>query len=406
MRGHKVVGNGQQVADVDGAGPAQVPSRDDALTLLAELGQEVEPGPLPGLVRPLLEVLAELSGLESVYLTSIDWEAGTQSVEIARNTVDDFTIPEDLSVAWDDTLCKHALREQRWWNADVPGTWGTVEVGPETHIQSFVSVPVVVDDSGQPIGTLCGASPREVEEDSRVVDVLRLFAQMIATSMQRDRALLEARARAAYAEERLAERIRFAAQVEHAMKSPITAIRGWAELLRERAGDDPDSLDQGLDAIERTANRLGDQVRDLLAEARATIGAGEVEDVDVRRVADGLDTLAPDHPYSVEGELHLRTDPVAVAVLLEHLVENAVTHTPVGTPIRVLLAPGRIVVEDDGPGLPERDDLFEPFVSADPEVAGTGLGLHIIGAIAERLGAEVVTGSSDAGGARFEVRFT
>ena len=382
-----------------------VPSADEALTLLAELGEQVRPGALSGLVRPLLEMLGELSGLESVYLTRIDWEAGVQRVEIARNAGEEFAVPEGVQVAWHDTLCELALEEGRAWNTDVPGTWGHRESGQELGIQSFVSVPVEVGDDGPPYGTLCGASPRKVDADPRVVDVLRLFAQMIATAIQRDRALQQARARAEYAEDRLADRIRFAAQVEHAMKSPITVIKGWAEALQGPQGEDPEARRTGLGSIQQTADRLADQVSDLLDEARTTIGAGEVEDVDVRRVAQDLAKLAPEHDYAVRGDLHLRTEPVAVHVLLEHLVENAVTHTPPGTAIRVLLLDDTIVVEDDGPGLPDRDDLFEPFVSADPNVVGTGLGLHIIASIAERLGARLSAGSSESGGARFEVRF-
>lgn len=383
----------------------QGPSRDAALTMLSGLGREIRQGSLEDLVEPLLDLVAELSGLESVYLTSIDWEGGTQQVEIAKNTGVEFAVPVKRPIAWDDTMCKRALAEERWWNDDVPGTWGVAPFGDDARVQTFVSVPVQLEDADEPYGTLCAVSPRTVEPDDRVVDVLRLFAQMIATSIHRDQALLQARARAEYAEERLAERIRFAAQVEHAMKSPITVIRGWAELLQQRLDDPPEAAEQGLEAIESTANRLADQVSELLAEARASVGAGEVEDVDVRRVALGLMPMAAEHPYEVHGSLHLHTDPVAVHVLLEHLVENATMHTPPGTDIRVLLREGAIVVEDDGPGLPDRDDLFDPFVSADPDVTGTGLGLHIIASIAERLGAQLVAGASDGGGARFEVRF-
>lgn len=389
-----------------GADRDVVPSADDALTLLAELGGKVTPGPLSGLVRPLLEMLGELSGLESVYLTSIDWEAGVQRVEIARNVAEGFEVPEGVQVAWHDTLCELALEEDRPWNTDVPGTWGHRAGGRDLGIQSFVSVPVELDDDGPPYGTLCGASPRRVDADPRVVAVLRLFAQMIATAIQRDQALQQARARAEYAEQRLAERIRFAAQVEHAMKSPITVIKGWAEALEGPQGDDPEALGTGLASIQRTADRLAATVQDLLAEARTVIGAGEVEDVDVRRFARDLAKLAPEHDYTVRGDLHLHTEPVALHVLLEHLVENAATHTPPGTAIRVLLLDDMIVVEDDGPGLPDRDDLFDPFVSADPDVVGTGLGLHIIASIAERLDAELTSGSSASGGARFELRFT
>lgn len=387
------------------AGADDTPSTDQALTLLAQLGDQVDSGgPLSGLVRPLLEMLGELSGLEVVYLTSIDWETGLQTVEIVRNETD-WPVVEGQSHAWHDSLCEMSMEEERPWNSDVQGTWGHRGTAQAFPIQSFVSVPVEVDPDGPPYGTLCGASPRAVDADPRVVAVLRLFANMIATSLQRDRALEQARARAEYAETRLTDRIRFAAQVEHAMKSPITVIKGWAETLRERGQDDPEARRMGLDAIETTANRLAGQVEDLLAEARSVIGAGEVEDVDVRKVALTLAKLAPDHPYLVRGSLHLQAEPVAVSVLLEHLVENAVTHTPPGTPIRVLLLDDAIIVEDDGPGLPDRDDLFEPFVSADPNVNGTGLGLHIIASIAERLDAELVAGAAESGGARFELRW-
>lgn len=389
------------------------PDHDRALTLLARLGEQVgkvEPahgGALPSLVRPLLQLLGELSGLETVYLTSIDWEAGEQVVEIARNAGAEggFEIREGTVVPWHETLCELALEQGGGWNVEVPATWGKQRPGAvRLGIQSFVSVAVQVEADAPPFGTLCGASPRRVEADPRVVDVLRLFARMIATAIQRDRALERARDRLVDAEDRLAERIRFAAQVEHAMKSPITAIQGWVKHLQAR-GDDVELREQGLEAIGATSRRLAAQVGDLLSEARSIVGAGTAEDVDVRRLAEDAAHLAPAHDYSVHGHLQLRAQPVAVGVLLEHLVENAVTHTPEGTPIRVLLGEDELVVEDDGPGLPDRDDLFEPFVSADPDVRGTGLGLHIVQSIVERLGAELETGASDGGGARFTVRF-
>jgi K+-sensing histidine kinase KdpD len=388
------------------------PDDDRALTLLARLGEQVEDaqeGALGSLVRPLLQLLGDLSGLEAVYLTSIDWEAGEQVIEIARNTAgeDGFEVPEGVVVPWDQTLCELALEQGGGWNVEVPTTWGVERpAAVEMGIQSFVSVPVQVEPGAPPAGTLCGASPRRVEADPRVVDVLHLFARMIATAIQRDGALEQAGARLALAEERLAGRIRFAAQVEHAMKSPITAVLGWVHNLR-RGGEDPDLRAKGLDAIAATAERLAAQVTDLLAEARSVIGAGKPEDVDVRHLADDAAALADSHDYSVDGRLRLHAEPTAVGVLLEHLVENAVTHTPTGTAIRVLLDDGRctLTVEDDGPGLPDRDDLFEPFVSADPDVRGTGLGLHIIASIVEHLDAELETGASPSGGACFTVRF-
>lgn len=92
-----------------------VPSADDALTL-AQLGEQVQPGPLSSLVRPSLEMLGEPSGLESVDLTSIDREAGVQTVETARNSGAGFEVPEGAEVAWHDSLCELALEEGRTWN--------------------------------------------------------------------------------------------------------------------------------------------------------------------------------------------------------------------------------------------------------------------------------------------------
>jgi diguanylate cyclase len=60
---------------------------------------------LEELVRPLLEMLEAITGLESTYLTTIDEEAGVQHVLFARNT-HTLQIPEGMSVPWKSTLCK------------------------------------------------------------------------------------------------------------------------------------------------------------------------------------------------------------------------------------------------------------------------------------------------------------
>lgn len=379
-------------------------TRDELLDVLSRLGAAYGRDSLRTLTEPLLQLLGELTGLEAIYLTRIDWEQGSQTIEIARNLGDGFEVAEGTRVAWNDTLCELSLASGEAWNVDVPGTWGERNEGLGLGIQSFVSVPVQADPDAPPYGTLCGASPRRLEADPRVVDVLELFAGMIGTALHRDGALAQARARAEYAEERLAGRIRFAARVEHAMKNPLTVITGWVETLQQD-GVEEAMRREGLEAIDRTAKRLTAQVGDLLTEARSAIGAGKVEDVDVRRVARDCRELADGHPFTVRGDLRLRADAVAIHVLLEHLVDNAVAHTPDGTAIRVLLLDDAIIVEDDGPGLPDRGDLFEPFVTTDTSGDGTGLGLHIVQAITERLGAELETGSSDSGGARFTITF-
>ena len=366
-----------------------------------------EGGDLPDVVRPLLEILADLTGMEAAYLTRIDWDDEQQLIQLARN--DDeaaFRIEEGAVYPWQGTMCRLAMADQLWWNDDVQGTWGHHGHIPEIGAGALVTAVVEAGDDEHPYGTLCAASGDRVEPDPDVLAVVRLFAVLIGDLLERHRLQAELAARAARAERLLEDRIRFAATTRHAMRTPLAVIRGWADTL-ERDTLTDEQRHEGFAAIRRGTDRLMDQVEDALAADRQLAGRLQPEHVDVGALARGLAPALGGRPYEVAGQLHLRTDREGVALVVEHLVENTVAHTPEGTPVRVLLAAagpgGTIVVEDDGPGLPDRDDLFEAFVSADEHNPGSGLGLHIVESVVERLGGSVTTGASESGGARFTV---
>ena len=78
---------------------------------------------LEDLTRPLLEMLEEVTRMESTYLTRIDFQQSLQHVLYARNT-QRLQIPEGLDVPWGDTLCRRALQEERIFTPDVPACWG------------------------------------------------------------------------------------------------------------------------------------------------------------------------------------------------------------------------------------------------------------------------------------------
>lgn len=139
---------------------------------------------LESFVRPLLEILESVSGLESTYLTSVDLHSNTQTILFSRNTRE-LTIPEGISVTWDDTLCKRAITENRYFIDDVPTHWGDSQAAKALGITTYLSAPVEIVD-GQLYGTLCGASKSRVSVDEDATRLLSMFSKMIARQVERE----------------------------------------------------------------------------------------------------------------------------------------------------------------------------------------------------------------------------
>lgn len=144
---------------------------------------------LEELTRPLLEMLAGITGMESTYLTSIDLDAGVQHVRFARNAAQ-MQIPEGLSVSWSDTLCKRALDEGRPYTDDVGSQWGDSEAARALGIQTYASTPVHGQE-GQLLGTLCAASGSRVPLSPATGQMLQFFSRLIGNFLERER-LVEA----------------------------------------------------------------------------------------------------------------------------------------------------------------------------------------------------------------------
>ncbi|MVW71798.1 sensor domain-containing diguanylate cyclase [Bordetella sp. 15P40C-2] len=158
--------------------------------LLERISQSISQArSLEGLTRPLLEMLQEITGFESTYLTAINLAAGTQQVVYAHNT-STIEIPEGLSVPWGDTLCKRALDEGTMATADVATRWADSEAAAALGIHSYISVPVYAGE-GVLYGTLCAASSDSSVPDSRSLRVLSLFATLIGAEAQRNKLLTQ-----------------------------------------------------------------------------------------------------------------------------------------------------------------------------------------------------------------------
>jgi signal transduction histidine kinase len=168
--------------------------------------------------------------------------------------------------------------------------------------------------------------------------------------------------------------------------------------------------------VDAEAVRLGALVDDLLALARTDAGAADLDlaDIDLAEIA--ADAMAPMQALAATRGASLELDVAPAPLpgdaarlrrLVTVLVDNAIRHGREGGRVRVTVRPGRLVVEDDGPGIPAelRGRIFERFWrGADASPGGSGLGLAIAGWIAERHGGRILVGDSRFGGARFEVR--
>ena len=116
--------------------------------LLARIAQSLSSSKsLEQLTRTLLELLEEVSGFVSTYLTQIDFGKNVQHVLFSRNSAR-LTIPEGLSVAWGDTLCKRALDDGLRYAADVSERWGDSAAARDLGIKTYTSVPVRTGEGG------------------------------------------------------------------------------------------------------------------------------------------------------------------------------------------------------------------------------------------------------------------
>jgi two-component system OmpR family sensor kinase len=206
----------------------------------------------------------------------------------------------------------------------------------------------------------------------------------------------------------------FLLSVSHELKTPLTAIRGYAEGLSEGAF--------GAEDASRTilveARRLERLVRDLLDLARMNrrefsvrreaVDLGEV----AREAAARHEAAAREFDVSLAaegGESWVEADHDRLIQVASNLVENALRETPQGGTVTVRAEPRRLVVSDTGPGL-ELDDLphvFDRFFLYDKygreRPVGSGLGLAIVRQLTEAMGGTIAVESEPGSGATFVV---
>jgi two-component system OmpR family sensor kinase len=215
---------------------------------------------------------------------------------------------------------------------------------------------------------------------------------------------------------------RFTSDVAHEIRSPLTSLRVEleVELRKERTileyqRDMAACLDEVI--------RLSRLVEDLMSLAQADAGVLKIRRVPVdlgdllaslvrrfRKQADTKDILLK---LDAAESVTVMGDPDWLSRLVENLLDNAMTHTPQLGEIGVMLAhdgtTARIVVEDNGPGIPRKHlhRVFDRFYRADPsrsrDKGGSGLGLAIAKNIAQLHGGSIRAQNRTSGGSCFTI---
>lgn len=207
------------------------------------------------------------------------------------------------------------------------------------------------------------------------------------------------------------ERLRqFVADASHELRTPVTTIRGYAELYRLGGLDDPASLGEAMRRTEDEAVRMSRLVDDMLLLAKFDQGRPlERRPVDVTRIvidaAADARAVQPDRPITVDAPDPAVTtgDEDRLRQVIANIVGNALVHTPPGTPIelaaRTTDAAVVVTVTDHGPGMPPdvAAKVTERFFRADPARArargGSGLGMAIVDAAVAAHGGAVTVDS-------------
>jgi PAS domain S-box-containing protein len=211
----------------------------------------------------------------------------------------------------------------------------------------------------------------------------------------------------------------FLQAVSHDLRTPLAVVLGIAltldrEDLRLSTNEERD-LRRRLAVNARKLERMLANLLDLERLKRGVVEASpELTDVGqlVQRTVAEADFLSERDVRLQASSLFAAVDPAKVERIVENLLVNAAKHTPAETVIwiKVLAVKGgiQIVVEDDGPGVPDdvRRDIFEPFRQGpgDHPSPGAGIGLSLVSRFAELHGGSAWVQEREGGGASFRVR--
>ncbi|HVU20841.1 MAG TPA: stimulus-sensing domain-containing protein [Rhizomicrobium sp.] len=215
----------------------------------------------------------------------------------------------------------------------------------------------------------------------------------------------------------------FAADVAHELKNPLTSLKSAVEMLT-RAKDDA-SREKMMAIVRNDVKRIDRLITDISDASRldAELSREHSEPIDIRHLLEaivevyGFTNLSQRVPMSLELALPRGVTVIGrderIGQVIRNLIDNAVSFSPDGRPIRIAASTEngfvRIVVEDEGPGIPPEnlETIFQRFYTERPQEHGfgknSGLGLSIARQIVLSTGGRIWAENRENGGARFIV---
>ena len=284
----------------------------------------------------------------------------------------------------------------------------------EGTVRHLALVPLVLGEQVAAVLLLGrgGADPFSIDD----VDMLELIGSVAVVALRNAELFIQA-------EESSRSKSDFLNLAAHELRTPLSVIRGYASMLYDGSlGEGPPMWQRPLEVLDSKLTELNNLVDDLLTAARTDAGRLDASPapVDLRDLAAAalMRAEARARLISAHVEADIPVEPVMVVAdphhtgrVLDNLINNALTYSAGAPRIRVEVVgdSGEVRVVDAGPGIPAtlQDRVFERFFRVNDKGLGprpgTGLGLYISRALAERQGGSLQLLTSTSSGSVFSL---
>ncbi|MFC9772518.1 MULTISPECIES: ATP-binding protein [unclassified Pseudarthrobacter] len=363
---------------------------------------------LQNLVRLATQLCDAPFGVVNIISSGHQHQIGSWGVEPGVCSRDD-SMCAKVFLSGQKTVVADASRDPRF--ADSPFVTGAIG-----NVRFYASIPLETE-SGFVLGTLCVFSEAAQELPPRQIDMLEILAKQVVELLelqhrtaQLDRAYMEL-------EESNARLTGFAGRVSHDLRTPLTTMLGYLEILE----DDPNiqavpGATEDLDSIGASGRRMLAMLQDVLSYSRVG-GSVKPELVSVRVAVDEVMWdlgLAGQNIVDVQ-DLTVHADRGQLRILLQNLLSNAMNYRSAHRDLHIRITGASnyhgstLRVADNGKGIAPEDraKVLEPLVRLhrDGDGPGTGLGLATSSAIAKAHGGDLTLTETPGGGTTIAVSF-